>query len=147
MPYIAFQTNPQDVVPVLCIVNLRDKLNPPLPNGYYGNDFAFFMAITIAGKLYENPLSYAVELLKNAKNNVTDEYLRSMIDLMMIKGRPHIYGVGSYVVTSVTHVGFGKVDFGWGKLVFVGSPRVGWRPCLECVASIFLVRIVKERMG
>ncbi|KAL4595581.1 hypothetical protein ACB092_12G102300 [Castanea dentata] len=81
-------------VPVLCIVNLRDKLNPPLPNGYYGNAFAFFMALTIAGKPCENPLSYTGELLKNAKNNVTDEYLRSMIDLMMIKG-------------------FGEVDFGW----------------------------------
>ena len=93
---------------MLCIVNLHDKLYPPLSNGYYGNAFAFF----------KNPLGYAVELLKNAKDNITDEYLRSVTDLMMIKGRPHVYGVGSYVVTNVTRVGFGEVDFGWGKPVF-----------------------------
>ena len=134
---MALLTNPQEEVRVLCIVNARDKFNPPLPNGYYGNVFAFSVALTTAGKLCKNPLGYTVELLKKAKNNVTEEYLRSVIDLMMIKGRPHFYGVGSYVVSNVTRAGFGEVDFGWGK-PFYGGPAKGEVGAIPGVSGFYI---------
>ena len=87
-----------------------------------------------------------MELLKKAKNKVTEEYLRSVTDLMMIKGRPHFYGVRLYVVSNVAHAGFGEVDLGGVNRFMVGLPRVRSGPYLECLASIFLVRIVKVRM-
>ena len=95
------------------------------------------MALTTAGKLCKNPLGYVVELLKKAKNNVTEEYLRSVIDLMMIKGRPHFYGVGSYVVSNVTRVGFGELDFGWGK-PFYGGPAKGEVGAIPGVSGFYI---------
>ena len=95
------------------------------------------MALTIAGKLCKNPLGYVVELLKKAKNNITEEYLRSVIDLMMIKGRPHFCGVGSYVVSNVTRAGFGEVDFGWGK-PFYGRPAKGEVGAIAGVSGFYI---------
>ncbi|XP_050253055.1 benzyl alcohol O-benzoyltransferase-like [Quercus robur] len=134
---IALQTNPQEEVRLLCVVNARDKFNPPLPNGYYGNVCVFCVALTTAGKLCKNPLGYAVELLKKAKKNVTEEYLRSMIDLMIIKGKPHFYVVGSYLVSDVTRARFGEVDFGWGK-PFYGGPAMGEGRAIPGVASFYI---------
>ncbi|KAM3730425.1 hypothetical protein ACB098_12G086700 [Castanea mollissima] len=134
---IALQTNPQEEVRVLSVVNARDKFKPPLPNGYYGNACAFYVALTTAGKLCKNPLGYAVELLKKAKNNVTEEYLRSVIDLMIIKGRPHFCWVGSYLVSDVTRTKFGEVEFGWGK-PFYGGPAKGEGGPLPGVSSFYI---------
>ncbi|PNY03205.1 benzyl alcohol O-benzoyltransferase-like protein, partial [Trifolium pratense] len=53
---IALQPDSDEEVRIICIVNARGKFNPPLPNGYYGNTFAFPVAVTTAGKLIENPL-------------------------------------------------------------------------------------------
>ncbi|KAE8699265.1 Benzyl alcohol O-benzoyltransferase [Hibiscus syriacus] len=55
-------------VRLLFTVNARPKLNPPLPQGYYG-------AITTARKLSENPLGYAMKLVRDAKESVTEEYV------------------------------------------------------------------------
>ena len=53
---------------------VRAILNPPLPKGYYGNADAISLAVATAGELCENPLEYALELVRKAKADVTDEY-------------------------------------------------------------------------
>ncbi|KAL7166539.1 hypothetical protein ACSBR2_037249 [Camellia fascicularis] len=44
--------------------------------------------MTKAGMLSMLPLGYALELVKKAKAQVSEEYFRSVADLMVIKGRP-----------------------------------------------------------
>ena len=115
---VALRPDPEEEVRVLCIVNSRPKLrHPPLPVGFYGNAFAFPVVLAAAGDLCQNPLSYALELVKAAKNSVDQEYIKSVADMMVTKGRPHFAVVRSYLVSDLTRAGFGNVDFGWGKAV------------------------------
>ncbi|CAL5435880.1 unnamed protein product [Camellia sinensis] len=117
---------PDKIVRISCVVNGRgNKHGLNLPPGYYGNVITFPMAMTKAGMLSMLPLGYALELVKKAKAQVKEEYLRSVADLMVIKGRPSytLEANKDYIVSDTTRAGFDKVDFGWGKLVFGGVPR------------------------
>lgn len=120
---IALQPDPSQEMRMICGVSARNMSNPPIPKGYYGNSFVNPAAVATAGELSRNPLGYALELVKKIKANVTEEYVRSVMALMVIKGRPHFTVVGSYIVSDLRHAGFEKVDFGWGKALYAGAAK------------------------
>ncbi|KAG6650359.1 benzyl alcohol O-benzoyltransferase-like [Carya illinoinensis] len=125
---IALQFDSNEEVRMMSVVNAHKKFNPPLPSGYYGNVIAYPAAVTTAGKLCENTnLGYALELVRKAKKEVNEEYLRSVADLMVIRGRPVLTVVGTFLVSDNTLAGYGKVDFGWGKPAYGGPAE-----CLVC---------------
>ncbi|KAK9128306.1 hypothetical protein Syun_017103 [Stephania yunnanensis] len=62
--------------------------NLPLPEGYYGNAFMFLMAVGAAGEVRVMGLEYAAEKVRRAKGEVTEEYVRSVADMMVERGRP-----------------------------------------------------------
>lgn len=118
---IALQIDPEEDVRVICLVNARASFNPPLPNGYYGNTFAFPVAITKAKNMKSHhSIELAVKLIKKAKADVTEEYMRSVADLMVMKNRPHFTLHNSFLVSNVTRTGFEDVNLGWGKAVYTG---------------------------
>ena len=115
---LALNLNADDVVRVSCITTIRGKKNHSgqllLPLGYYGNGFAFPAAVSKAGVLTESSLGYAVELVKKAKAQVNKEYMKSVADLMVIRGRPRYIEPGNFIVSDLSRASFGEINFGWG---------------------------------
>ncbi|XP_014517352.1 benzyl alcohol O-benzoyltransferase-like [Vigna radiata var. radiata] len=121
----ALQIEADEDVRMMCIVNGRGRFNPPLPVGYYGNAFAYPAAVTTAGKLCRNPFGYAVELINKVKGEMTEEYLQSVADLMVMKGRCLFTTVRSYIVSHLARFNLRQVDFGWGEAVYGGVAQAG----------------------
>lgn len=123
---IAFQLDSNEEVRMICLVDARNKsVYKQLPKGYYGNAIALPVAVTTAGKLIENPLAYALNLVKKAKASVNKEYMHSVADLMVSKGRPPLTTAGLYLVSDITRAGLGDVEFGWGKALYGGMAKGG----------------------
>ncbi|KAK6781640.1 hypothetical protein RDI58_019436 [Solanum bulbocastanum] len=88
---IALDLPPEEIVHLTYLINIRGKsLEVEVPPGYYGNAFITPAAISKAGLLCSNPLTYAVELIKKLKDHLNEEYIRSFTDLIVIKGRPEL---------------------------------------------------------
>ncbi|KAF7833426.1 benzyl alcohol O-benzoyltransferase-like [Senna tora] len=127
---IALQLEPIDAVRLMCVINARGKKTLgglEIPEGYYGNAIVFPAVVTTAGKLIgeNNSIGYALEIVKRIKSEMSEEYVQSVADLMVIRGRPCFTKARSWIVSNLEHVGFRDVDFGWGKAVFAGIAKAG----------------------
>jgi hypothetical protein len=145
----ALQLEPEEEVRMMCIVNARSRFtaNHLSLVGYYGNCFAFPAAVTTAGKLIcGNPLGYAVELIKKAKARVTEEYMHSLADLIVIKERCLYTTVRSCIVSDMTRAKFKNVNFGWGEAVYGGVVKGGFGP-LPGASYIIPHKNAKEEEG
>ncbi|KAL0304932.1 UNVERIFIED_CONTAM: Benzyl alcohol O-benzoyltransferase [Sesamum calycinum] len=86
---IVISPNPDEEVRIICFVDGCRLFNPPLPAGYYGNAIATPVAISTARNLCKQPLDFTLELVMKTKSKMTEDYIKSVADLMVIKGRPH----------------------------------------------------------
>ncbi|KMT02362.1 hypothetical protein BVRB_9g205860 [Beta vulgaris subsp. vulgaris] len=125
---IALGLDPNEEVRLCFAVNARTKFNPPLEKGYYGNACAFPAVCAKAGEICNNKVDYILGLIRNAKSEINEEYMRSIMDLMITKDRPHFTVRQTYVVSDLRHLGFADVDIGWGKPVFGGPASNGSIP-------------------
>uniref|UniRef100_M4FBE8 Uncharacterized protein n=2 Tax=Brassica campestris TaxID=3711 RepID=M4FBE8_BRACM len=100
-------------------VGIRNAVNPPLPDGYYGNAYIdMYVSLTVK-EVEKFTISDIVKLLKQAKRKAHDkDYLQeelanteSIISMnLTIKGR--------FCLTDWRNIGiFGSMDFGWGEPV------------------------------
>lgn len=110
----ALQLNPDQKTKLLFAVDGRQRLNPPLPKGYFGNGIVLTNAIATSGELLSNPLSYTVGLVQGAIKMVTDEYIRSAIDYFeTTRARPSLSA--TLLITTWSRLAFQDADFGWGQ--------------------------------
>ncbi|XP_055819845.1 methanol O-anthraniloyltransferase-like [Solanum dulcamara] len=121
---IALDLHPEEIIRLTYVINIRAKsLKFELPSGYYGNAFVTPVVVSKAGLLCSNPLTYAVELVKKVKGQMNEEYIRSVIDLIVVKGRPELTKSWNFMVSDNRSAGFDEFDFGWGKPIFGGVSK------------------------
>ncbi|KAF3334469.1 omega-hydroxypalmitate O-feruloyl transferase-like protein [Carex littledalei] len=110
----ALQLNPDQKTKLLFAVDGRQRLNPPLPKGYFGNGIVLTNAIATSNELLANPLSHSVGLVQGAIKLVTDEYIRSAIDYFeTTRARPSL--AATLLITTWSRLAFQDADFGWGQ--------------------------------
>ncbi|KAI3840699.1 hypothetical protein MKW92_012687 [Papaver armeniacum] len=76
----ALKLHPDQIAKLYFAVDCRNRIDPPLPKGYFGNGAMFMSTLCPAGKLLENPISSTIQLIRNSIKSVTDSYIRSSID-------------------------------------------------------------------
>ncbi|CAN8317509.1 unnamed protein product [Cochlearia groenlandica] len=108
------------IVKLLFSINIRDRIKPGLPFGFYGNAFVVGCAQTTVRDLTEKGLSHVAMLVKKAKERVDDEYVRSVAEAVS-KERASPDSVGVLILSQWSRLGLERLDFGLGKPVYVGS--------------------------
>jgi omega-hydroxypalmitate O-feruloyl transferase len=106
-------------IKLLLVVDARSRFDPPLPEHYFGNGVALTSCHSTAGELTEKPLSFAVRLIQEAIQMVTNWYMKSAIDYLEInKGRRSMNA--TLLISSWTRLSFETTDFGWGQPFLAG---------------------------
>ncbi|KAI3411699.1 uncharacterized protein J3R85_017658 [Psidium guajava] len=109
---------------LLYAVDIRPRLEPPLPRGYAGNAVLTAYATATHGELEEWPLGRLVEMVTEGAERMTDDYARSAIDWGEVNvGFPH----GEVLVSSWWRLGFADVEYPWGRPRY-SCPLVYHRP-------------------
>ncbi|KAJ6718078.1 TRICHOTHECENE 3-O-ACETYLTRANSFERASE [Salix purpurea] len=107
------------ILKLLFSIDVRNRVKPGVPSGYYGNAFVLGCAQTSVKDLAEKGLGYAAMLIKRAKERVDDEYVRSVI-VSVSQARACPDSVGVLIMSQWSRLGLDRVDFGMGKPVHVG---------------------------
>ncbi|KAH7855857.1 hypothetical protein Vadar_029783 [Vaccinium darrowii] len=110
----------KQVLKLLFSINIRHRVKPSLPAGYYGNAFVLGCAQTNVKELTEKGLGYASGLIRKAKERVGDEYVREVAELVSGSKRASPDSVGVLIVSQWSRMGLDGVDFGMGSPVHAG---------------------------
>jgi hypothetical protein len=118
------------------IANFRGFPELSLPSGYYGNACVPVTALSDAAALRDGSIGDAVALVRLAKAAVTAEYVRSTLDVLVLRGRPCLALQNNlFVVSDNRHAGFSRVDFGWGEPVYGGPADTIFGLCFFVAAE------------
>ncbi|KAE8670726.1 Shikimate O-hydroxycinnamoyltransferase [Hibiscus syriacus] len=112
-------------------VDGRFRLNPPLPQGYFGNVIFMAALIAEAGDLGTESLAYTIERIHGRLKEIDDEYLRSAIDYIekvsdlntLVRGS-HTFRCPNLNVIPWTRLPIYDADFGWGRPIYMGPANV-----------------------
>lgn len=107
------------VLKLLFSVNIRNRVKPGLPAGFYGNAFIIGCAQTTVKDLTEKGLGFGSDLIRKAKEKVDDKHVREVAELVS-SNRTSQDLVGVLILSEWSRLGLEKVDFGLGKPAHVG---------------------------
>ncbi|KAH6757296.1 hypothetical protein C2S52_023502 [Perilla frutescens var. hirtella] len=102
---------------LLNVLDLRSRLQPPLPAEYCGNALLVSYASARCEDIDKLEFSELVKVVAEGPARVTDEYAKSAIDWLEINGG---LPFGEYMVSSWLRLGFEAVVFPWGKAAHTG---------------------------
>lgn len=104
---------------LLFSVNIRKKLNPEIPQGFYGNGFVLGCAQANAKDFVSANLHHVVRLVQQAKSALNDDWIRSMVDLLEDKTVKTDLST-SLVISQWSKLGLEDLDFGEGQPLHMG---------------------------
>lgn len=113
---------------LLFSINIRNRVEPSLPSGFYGNAIVLGCVQTSVKNLTETSLGYVAELVRRAKERVDDKYVREVVESVSQSGASPD-SVGVLIMSQWSRVGLHKVDFGIGPPIHV-EPICSDRYCI-----------------
>lgn len=125
---------PEQKTSIGICIDIRRRMNPPLPEKYFGNAIIDVIATGTSGELLSNTLGFVSGKIRDTIDQVNDEFVNSVIDflkcqedlsqfqdLQLIKDEEGaFYGNPNLGVISWITLPMYGIDFGWGKEVFTG---------------------------
>lgn len=133
----ALPADPEKLSRVLYAIDLRSRLQPPLPKSYTGNAVLTTYGSAKYCELQEGPFGRLVEAVREGATRMTDEYARSVIDWgQLCKGFPR----GDVVISSWWKLGFEEVEYPWGRPIYS-------RPVMILNSEIIVLLPDKKGMG
>ncbi|KAF3548362.1 hypothetical protein DY000_02010261, partial [Brassica cretica] len=119
----ALKLNLDGITVLIITVGIRNVLDPPLPEGYYGNAYIDVYVEIPARELEKSSISDIAKLVKRAKKSSLDkthivEELRNSERLMKEYAKFEGVADGVFLLTDLRNTGlFESMDFGWNKPV------------------------------
>ncbi|XP_066376732.1 3'-N-debenzoyl-2'-deoxytaxol N-benzoyltransferase-like [Miscanthus floridulus] len=107
-------TSSGEVVKMVYSMNISKLVDPPLPDGYWGNVCVPVYVALAACDLVAQPLAATAALIRKSKQDVDDEYVRSYVDFQELHRHDGITAGTVSAFTDWRRLGHGEVDFGWG---------------------------------
>ncbi|KAF6988080.1 hypothetical protein CFC21_005660 [Triticum aestivum] len=104
------------------IASFRRNAALRLPTGYYGNACVPLRAAVPADDMGRSSLGDVVDMIQKAKATAT--HVRSAADMLALHGPPPFDSTNMFLLSDLRHVGFHRVDFGWGEPVYGGPSQV-----------------------
>lgn len=106
-------------VKLLFSMNVRKRVNPEIPRGYYGNGFVLACAEATVKELVNTNMRSGVKLVQQAKSSLSDDYVKSIVDLLGDNTVKTDLSA-SLVISQWSKLGLEDLDFGEGKPLHMG---------------------------
>ncbi|KAI4356000.1 hypothetical protein L6164_000054 [Bauhinia variegata] len=116
---------------IVTIGDIRNRLKPQLPKNYIGNAIVQTVTPTcLTGDIISKPLSYVANKVRGVSDILTDEYIRSQLNILTSQDRvdwvkspirshehieDHFHGNPNIFLASWLGMPVNGADFGWGK--------------------------------
>jgi shikimate O-hydroxycinnamoyltransferase len=115
-----------------CATDGRQRLQPPLPNGYFGNVIFTVTPLAEAGKVTSG-LAEGAAVIQGALDRMDNDYCRSALDYLelqpdlsaLVRGA-HTFRCPNLGLTSWVRLPIHDADFGWGRPVFMGPGGIAY---------------------
>ncbi|PIA51694.1 hypothetical protein AQUCO_01100514v1 [Aquilegia coerulea] len=99
--------------------DVRQLLDPPLPEGFYGNCFFPVVVRVSSGWLTEASNAEVVKLIKDAKARLPTEFTKWLKSDEMDDSFAYSLNYTTLIMSPWHKVGFNQVDCGWGPAVHI----------------------------